>query len=135
MSHEIRTPLNSILGFTNVLLKTDLGEKQKEFVQAIKTSGDSLIFLINDILDLAKVNAGKMTFEKKPFQIKKSITLIQNSFDLIIKEKNLEIINEFDNRIPEMLVGDSFRLNQILLNLMSNAVKFTPKGKDRKSVV
>jgi signal transduction histidine kinase/ActR/RegA family two-component response regulator len=129
MSHEIRTPLNSILGFTNVLLKTHLGEKQKEFVQAIKTSGDSLIFLINDILDLAKVNAGKMTFEKKPFQIKKSIKLLQNSFDLIVKEKNLEIVNEYDNKIPEMLVGDSVRLNQIFLNLMSNAVKFTHKGK------
>jgi signal transduction histidine kinase/CheY-like chemotaxis protein len=129
MSHEIRTPLNSILGFTNVLLKTDLSEKQKEFIQAIKTSGDSLIFLINDILDLAKVNAGKMTFEKKPFQIKKSITLIQNSFDLIIKEKNLEIVNEYDNNIPVMLVGDSNRFNQIFLNLMSNAVKFTHKGK------
>ena len=134
MSHEIRTPLNSILGFTNVLLKTDLGEKQKEFLQAIKTSGDSLIFLINDILDLAKVNAGKMTFEKQPFQISKTITSIQNSFDLKIKEKNLEIVNELDNRIPAMLVGDSIRFNQILLNLMSNAVKFTHKGKITISV-
>jgi len=134
MSHEIRTPLNSILGFTNVLLKTDLSEKQKEFLQAIKTSGDSLIFLINDILDLAKVNAGKMTFEKQPFQIAKAITTIQNSFDLKLKEKNLEIENEFDNRIPAMLVGDSIRLNQIILNLMSNAVKFTHKGKITISV-
>ena len=134
MSHEIRTPLNSILGFTNVLLKTDLGDKQKEFLQAIKTSGDSLIFLINDILDLAKVNAGKMTFEKKPFQIRKSITTIQNSFDLKIKEKNLEIVNEYDNSIPALLVGDSIRLNQIFLNLMSNAVKFTHKGKITISV-
>jgi len=134
MSHEIRTPLNSILGFTNVLLKTDLGDKQKEFLQAIKTSGDSLVFLINDILDLAKVNAGKMTFEKQPFQIRKSITLLQNSFDLTIKEKNLEIVNEFDNRIPMVLVGDSIRLNQILLNLMSNALKFTHQGKITISV-
>lgn len=134
MSHEIRTPLNSILGFTNVLLKTDLGEKQKEFLQAIKTSGDSLIFLINDILDLAKVNAGKMTFENQPFQIRKSITTIQNSFDLKIKEKNLEIVNEYDNRIPALLDGDSIRLNQIFLNLMSNAVKFTHKGKITISV-
>jgi len=134
MSHEIRTPLNSILGFTNMLLKTDLGEKQKEFIHAIKTSGDSLIYLINDILDLAKVNAGKMTFEKQPFQIKKTIKLLQNSFDLIIKEKNLEIANEYDNRIPEMLVGDSVRLNQILVNLMSNAIKFTHKGKITISV-
>lgn len=134
MSHEIRTPLNSILGFTNVLLKTDLGEKQKEFLQAIKTSGDSLIFLINDILDLAKVNAGKMTFEKQPFQIRKSITTILNSFDLKIKEKNLEIINEYDDRIPTVVVGDSVRFNQILLNLMSNAVKFTHEGKITTSV-
>jgi len=129
MSHEIRTPLNSILGFTNVLLKTELNAKQKEYTKAIKSSGDSLIFLINDILDLAKVNAGKMTFEKQPFQIKRSVTLIQNSFDLIIKEKNLDLVNEYDNRIPATLIGDSGRLNQILINLLSNAVKFTHNGK------
>ena len=129
MSHEIRTPLNSIVGFTNVLLKTELGIEQKEFVQAIKTSGKSLHVLINDILDLAKVDAGKMTFEIQPFEIQKSINSILHSFNLKIKEKNLELIKEYDDKIPSMLLGDSVRLNQIVLNLMSNAIKFTQKGK------
>ena len=134
MSHEIRTPLNSILGFANVLLKTDLGEKQKEYTKAIKTSGNSLNLLINDILDLAKVDAGKMTFEKQPFDIRKSIRAMLHSFDLKIKEKNLALVSEYDPEIPEMLVGDSPRLNQIILNLMSNAIKFTHKGEIRLSV-
>lgn len=129
MSHEIRTPLNSILGFTNVLLKTKLEEEQKEFLHAIKTSGTSLTQLINDILDLSKVDAGRMTFEKQPFEIRKSIKSILYSFDLKIKEKNIELIKEYDAKIPTMLFGDSVRLNQIILNLLSNAVKFTHKGK------
>jgi two-component system CheB/CheR fusion protein len=129
MSHEIRTPLNSILGFTNVLLKTKLGVEQKEFVQAIKTSGTSLHQLINDILDLAKVDAGKMTFEKQPFEIRKSIKSILHSFALKTTEKNLELVRKYDSKIPSVLLGDSVRLNQIILNLISNAVKFTHKGK------
>ena len=129
MSHEIRTPLNSILGFSNVLLKTEINAKQKEFLQAIKTSGNSLNMLINDILDLAKVDAGKMTFEKQPFEIRPFITLILHSFDLKIKENNLVLIKKYDSQIPSILLGDSLRLNQIILNLLSNAVKFTPHGK------
>jgi two-component system CheB/CheR fusion protein len=134
MSHEIRTPLNSILGFTNVLMKSKLAVDQKEYVQAIQTSGNSLSQLINDILDLAKVNAGRMTFEKQPFEINKSIRSIIYSFDLKIKEKNLELIQEFDDNIPLMVLGDSVRLNQIILNLLSNAIKFTHKGKITLSV-
>ena len=129
MSHEIRTPLNSILGFANVLLKTKLDAKQKEFLQAIKTSGNALNLLINDILDLAKVDAGRMTFVKQPFEILKSTESILYTFDLKIKEKNLELIKDYDSKIPLMLLGDAIRLNQIILNLISNAVKFTQKGK------
>ena len=85
MSHEIRTPLNSILGFANVLLKTKLGVKQREFAQAIKTSGTSLNQLINDILDLARVDAGRMTFNKEPIEIRKSLKYLIYYFDLKIK--------------------------------------------------
>ncbi len=129
MSHEIRTPMNSIVGFTNVLLKTSLTESQKEYLQAIKTSGESLNVLINDILDLAKVDAGKMTFEKRHFHIEESITSMLHLFDLKAKEKGLEIVKDFDKKIPSILIGDPIRLHQIILNLMSNAVKFTDKGK------
>ncbi|MDO9034042.1 MAG: histidine kinase dimerization/phospho-acceptor domain-containing protein, partial [Methanoregula sp.] len=89
MSHEIRTPLNSIMGFTKILLKTDLNDKQKEFLLAIKTSSDTLIVLINDILDLAKVDAGKMVFEKRVFNLEESISAILHLFEPKILEKNL----------------------------------------------
>jgi two-component system CheB/CheR fusion protein len=129
MSHEIRTPMNAIIGFTRVILKTELSEKQKEYLNAIKLSGDTLIALINDILDLAKVDAGKMIFEKKPFKMAVSIASMLQLFETKIQEKNLKLITNYDNKIPEVLLGDSIRLHQIILNLVSNAVKFTSKGK------
>ena len=134
MSHEIRTPMNAIIGFTKVLLKTDLSAKQKEYLTAIKMSGDALIVLINDILDLAKVDAGKMTFEQIPFKMALSISAMLHLFETKIQEKNLELVKEYDNKIPEVLVGDPVRLHQIILNLVSNAVKFTTKGKITVSV-
>ena len=134
MSHEIRTPMNAIIGFTKVLLKTELTAKQKEYLTAIKMSGDALIVLINDILDLAKVDAGKMTFEQTPFKMAVSISAILHLFETKIQEKNLQLIREYDNHIPEVLVGDPVRLHQIILNLISNAVKFTKKGKITMSV-
>jgi len=134
MSHEIRTPMNAIIGFTKVLLKTDTSSKQKEYLQAIKMSGDALIVLINDILDLAKVDAGKMVFEQTPFKIAMSISAMLHLFEPKIKEKNIELVKEYDASIPEVLVGDPVRLHQIILNLVSNAVKFTNKGKITVSV-
>ena len=134
MSHEIRTPMNAIIGFTKVVLKTDLSVKQKEYLQAIKISGDALIVLINDILDLAKVDAGKMTFEQTPFKMAISISAMLHLFETKIQEKNLALVKEYDKRIPDVLVGDPVRLHQIILNLVSNAVKFTSKGKITVSV-
>jgi len=134
MSHEIRTPMNAIIGFTKVLLKTDLSAKQKEYLTAIKMSGDALIVLINDILDLAKVDAGKMIFEQTRFKLALSISAMLHLFETKIQEKNLELVKEYDNKIPAVLVGDPVRLHQIILNLVSNAVKFTAEGKITVSV-
>jgi PAS domain S-box-containing protein len=129
MSHEIRTPMNAIIGFTKVVLKTELSAKQREYLMAIKLSGDALIVLINDILDLAKVDAGKMTFEKTPFKMEQSILAMLHLFETKILEKNLELVKEYDEKIPKVLLGDAARLHQIILNLISNAVKFTNEGK------
>jgi len=134
MSHEIRTPMNAIIGFTKVLLKTDLSAKQKEYLTAIKMSGDALIVLINDILDLAKVDAGKMSFEKTPFKMAVSLSAMLHLFETKILEKNLKLVREYDKTIPPVLVGDPVRLHQIILNLVSNAVKFTTNGKITVSV-
>ncbi|WP_320814205.1 PAS domain S-box protein [Flavobacterium sp.] len=129
MSHEIRTPMNAIIGFTKVVLKTDLTAKQKEYLRAIKVSGDALIVLINDILDLAKVDAGKMAFEQTPFKMSSSISAMLHLFEPKIQEKNLKLVKIYDEKIPDVLVGDPVRLHQVILNLVSNAVKFTSKGK------
>jgi PAS domain S-box-containing protein len=128
MSHEIRTPMNAIIGFTKVVLKTELTEKQREYLTAIKLSGDTLIVLINDILDLAKVDAGKMTFEQIPFKLSASVAAMVHLFETKIQEKNLALVMDYDAKIPDVLVGDSVRLHQIILNLVSNAVKFTSEG-------
>jgi PAS domain S-box-containing protein len=128
MSHEIRTPMNAIIGFTKVLLKTNFTAKQKEYLHAIKMSGDALTVLINDILDLAKVDAGKMSFEQTPFKIRSSISAMIHLFETKILEKNLLLIKIFDSDIPAVVIGDPVRLHQIFLNLVSNAVKFTNEG-------
>jgi PAS domain S-box-containing protein len=134
MSHEIRTPLNSIIGFTKVILKTDLTEKQRKYLTAIKISGDTLIVLVNDILDLAKVDAGKMIFDKAPFRLSSSISAMLHLFEAKMQEKNLKLDVQYDVNIPEVLEGDSTRLHQIIINLVSNAIKFTNKGKITVSV-
>ncbi len=128
MSHEIRTPMTAIIGFTKVLLKTELNDKQKEYLRAIKVSGNAMVVLINDILDLAKVDSGKLVFEQVPFKMEDSLAAMLQVFELKIQEKNLLLSKAFDSKIPNVLVGDPMRLHQIILNLLSNAVKFTERG-------
>jgi PAS domain S-box-containing protein len=135
MSHEIRTPMNAIIGFTKVLLKTELVDKQKEYLSAIKVSGEALTVLINDILDLAKVDSGKMTFEQIPFKLETSLSAMLHLFETKIQEQNLELVKIYDKNIPKVIIGDPVRLHQIILNLVSNAVKFTSEGKITVSVM
>lgn len=128
MSHEIRTPLNGIIGFTNVLLQSDLPLKQKKQIEIIKTSGNILMALINDILDLAKINEGKMELEESVFNLSELINDILISFELRIDEKELKMFSEYDKNIPDILIGDPIRISQILINLINNSKKFTNNG-------
>ncbi|PCI96379.1 MAG: hypothetical protein COB15_10450 [Flavobacteriales bacterium] len=129
MSHEVRTPMNGIIGLTKLLLKTKLSEKQKEYLNAIDISSNTLLVVVNDILDISKIESGKMTFENKKFKLVDLISSVVDIFEAKAVEKGLDLEFYIDKTIPEYLIGDSIRLNQILYNLLNNAIKFTPKGK------
>jgi PAS domain S-box-containing protein len=128
MSHEIRTPLNSIVGFANLLLQEDPREDQIEQLKPLKYSADSLLNLINDILDLTKIESGNIDFEKVPFNLKERIEKVRHIFYRNARQKGLSIEAEVDEKIPDALLGDYNRLNQILFNLLGNAIKFTSEG-------
>jgi signal transduction histidine kinase/FixJ family two-component response regulator len=128
MSHEIRTPMNSIIGFTELLQKVNLGKRQYEFVKTIKSSTDSLLTIINDILDLSKIEAGMINFEEKPLSIESVLNSVKAILAQKAKEKNIELTFVCDNDVPKFLLGDSNRIAQIIMNLTSNAIKFTNEG-------
>jgi signal transduction histidine kinase/DNA-binding NarL/FixJ family response regulator len=128
MSHEIRTPLSGILGFTNLLLKRPLDETSTEFVSSIQRSGENLMTIINDILDLSKIEAGMMRITPGIFSINGLINSVETLFLERVKEKSLKISSTIDATIPDTLIGDATRLTQILVNLIGNAIKFTHKG-------
>ncbi len=128
MSHEVRTPMNAIIGLSNLLLDGKLVGKQKEFANSIKLSADNLLVIINDILDISKIESGKLTIESVSFNFYKLIEGVKSIFKHKIEEKDIKFIIDIQEEIPEFLVGDPTRLNQILLNLIGNAVKFTDKG-------
>ncbi len=128
MSHELRTPLGGILGFTDLLKKTDLTPVQRDYLEAISSSGSNLLSIINDILDLSKLDAGKFIIESLPFNITELLHSIQVMFATKAKKKGLQFICTADTAISYSVIGDPMRLTQILVNLIGNAIKFTEKG-------
>jgi signal transduction histidine kinase len=128
MSHEIRTPVNSVLGFTNLLQETKLNEQQEQFVSLIKTSGQNLLGIINDILDISKIESGLFQFDRNPFNLRELCYSIEMLFYHQLLEKELLFECVIHEDVPEIIIGDKERLTQIFINLLSNAIKFTNEG-------
>ncbi|HXB40750.1 MAG TPA: ATP-binding protein [Bacteroidia bacterium] len=128
MSHEIRTPMNAIIGFSDLLFKAKLEEKEKEYVRIIKSAGENLLTIINDILDISKIEAGMMTFEEHTFSVREIFKSLNVMLMGKAKEKHLGLVFSCDEDVPDNLLGDPTRLTQIIINLAGNAIKFTQKG-------
>ena len=129
MSHEIRTPLNGITGFVKLLEYTDLDDEQQEYVRIINQSSDTLLSVIQDILDISKIESGLFTLDKEPFSLPTMFGNAKETFEAKAKEKGIELSLTLSEHIPPFVIGDGIRLQQVMLNLISNAVKFTEEGR------